>query len=60
MSTTSTQIRTESLRDVAARQSVVPEWLRDMIAEEGEDAMVVTHTRLTGFGNFLVAVEAAS
>jgi hypothetical protein len=31
-----------------------------MIAEDGEDCLVVSHTRLTGFGNFLIGIEAAS
>lgn len=53
-------IRTETLAEVAARQSIIPEWLRDMIAEEGEDTLVVTHTRMTGFGNYLVGIEATS
>lgn len=57
MNTTSTAIRTETLADVVARQSVVADWLRNMVAEHGPEAEVITQTRVTAFGNFLTSVE---
>ena len=54
---TVTQYRTETLADVVARQSVVPEWLRDLVTENGPDATVETLTRVTPFGNYLTSVK---
>lgn len=55
--TTTTQIRTETLGEVIARQSVTPEWLRNLAAEHGSDAKVVSMTRVTPFGNYLTSVK---
>lgn len=55
--TTTTEIRTETLADVIARQSVVPEWLRNLATEHGLDATVTSMTRVTGFGNYLTSVK---
>lgn len=55
--TTTTQIRTETLGEVIARQSVVPEWLRNLEAEHGSDAEVVSMTRVAPFGNYLTSVR---
>lgn len=58
--TTTTEIRTETLADVVARQSIVPEWLANMIQDHGPDATVVSMTRITGFGNYLTSVTVQS
>lgn len=60
MSATVTQIRTETLADVVARQSVVPDYLRDMLTEHGPDATVDTLTRVTPFGTYLTSVRISS
>lgn len=50
------RIATEKLADVAARQSVITNDIRDMLEEYGPDAMVETRTRVTPFGNFLLVI----
>jgi hypothetical protein len=54
---TVTEIRTETLADVIARQSIVPEYLQTMLEEHGADATVDTLTRVTPFGNYLTSVR---
>lgn len=55
--TTTTEIRNETLGDVVSRQAVVPEWLRNLVTENGLDAPVVSMTRVTAFGNYLTSVR---
>lgn len=50
-------VRVESLGAVAARQSIVVEPLRSLIAEHGEEALVRTVTSCAPFGNYLTGVE---
>lgn len=60
MSATVTEIRTETLADVIARQSIVPDYLRAMLTEHGPTATVDTLTRVTPFGNYLTSVRISS
>lgn len=52
-----TVTHTETLQAVADRQAVLTDYMRDMLTEHGPDAVVVSHTRVTPFGNFLMGIE---
>ena len=47
----------EYLGDVVARQPVLTDPLKALLAEHGPDASVKTETRHTPFGTFLLSVE---
>lgn len=51
---------TETLREYAAKQLVVPAPVRELMEEHGEDALVVVTRRHTPFGTFVVGVELAA
>lgn len=55
-----TEYRTETLGEVLSRQSVTPEWLRNLVDQNGLDATVETLTRVTPFGNYLTSVKVTS
>lgn len=57
MSSTVTEIRTETLAAVIARQTVVPDYLQAMLEEHGAGATVDTMTRVTAFGNYLTSIR---
>lgn len=50
-------MQTETLADLAARQTVVPKWLSDLVAEHGPDAPVKVQRKDTPFGTFVLGVE---
>lgn len=54
MAATDNVERVESLRAIAARQVIVTKPLDDAIAEHGEEHLVVSVTKVTPFGNYLL------
>ena len=50
-------VQIETLQEVASRQAILTNPMRDMLAQYGPTATVETTTRITPFGNYLLNVK---
>jgi hypothetical protein len=50
---------TDTIQNVLDRQTIAPQWLRDLAAAHGPDATVEVTVQDTPFGTFLIAATFA-